>query len=541
MIDMDVNTCFATTEAYRSLALYSHLVPAAATIILGIFAFLRAQNRLKAEIFFAFSLAFATWLAGDLIVWISNPYDIVAAFWAPLDLAEIAFFLLIFAFAASDILGKPLSRSYNIFILLSASIPLYLTLAGQSVYELNQPVCEMLNNRFLEEYKIYLELLLFIVVSYLGLKNFFRAKEIADRIRLAMITISVALFMAVFGVTEYIANTTYVYEVHLYALFTLPIFILMLTIAITSYGAFRLGDYAVKALFYVFLALAGTMFFFVDSFLNFLLAGMSFGVVLTLGIMLFRSNEREIAARHLIEKQEKELEVVNAQQENLLHFISHEVKGYLTKSEAGFAAIAEGDYGAVSDPLKNMVKIALADTKKGVATVMDILDASNLKKGTVKYEKKPFNFCAAVEDTVNAQKKVADEKGISLEYTNSIDGECLVTGDEAKIKQHVVANVLDNSIKYTPSGNIHAELSKKDSTVRLVITDTGIGITPEDMQKLFKEGGHGAESIKTNVHSTGYGLFIAKSIVEAHGGKIWADSEGRGKGSKFTVELPASN
>ena len=72
----------------------------------------------------------------------------------------------------------------------------------------------------------------------------------------------------------------------------------------------------------------------------------------------------------------------------------------------------------------------------------------------------------------------------------------------------------------------------------ITVEDNGVGITPEDMRRLFTEGGHGKDSIRVNVHSTGYGLYIAKKIVEAHGGKIWAESEGQGKGSRFIVELP---
>ncbi len=68
--------------------------------------------------------------------------------------------------------------------------------------------------------------------------------------------------------------------------------------------------------------------------------------------------------------------------------------------------------------------------------------------------------------------------------------------------------------------------------------DSGIGITPEDMKKLFTEGGHGKDSTKVNVESTGFGLYIVKSIIEAHKGKVWAESEGAGKGSRFIIELP---
>src|SRR3989344_7067263 len=147
---MDINTCFATTEAYRGLALYSHIIPAVATLILGIFAYVRAQNRLNAKLFFSFSLVFATWLIGDMVVWTADSYNLVAALWAPLDLIEITFFLLLFAFVYADLFPKKLPPWFNPALLLAAGIPFVLTVLGKSVFELNQPMCEMLNNRFLE-------------------------------------------------------------------------------------------------------------------------------------------------------------------------------------------------------------------------------------------------------------------------------------------------------------------------------------------------------------------------------------------------------
>jgi signal transduction histidine kinase len=80
-------------------------------------------------------------------------------------------------------------------------------------------------------------------------------------------------------------------------------------------------------------------------------------------------------------------------------------------------------------------------------------------------------------------------------------------------------------------------LAKKDGNALLSVKDSGIGITDEDKKNLFTEGGRGRNAIKTNVNSTGYGLYIAKQIVDAHGGRIWAESEGQGKGSTFYVEL----
>ena len=249
----------------------------------------------------------------------------------------------------------------------------------------------------------------------------------------------------------------------------------------------------------------------------------------------------EIVYKHSLElaRLKQALEVANAQQENLLHFISHEVKGYLTEGEAGFAAIIEGDYGAVPDALKRMATNALGSVRKGVATVMDILDASNLKKGAVSYKKATFDFRVAVQSIVAEQKPIAYEKHLGLDV-DIAGGKYRMEGDEEKIREHVIRNLIDNAIKYTPTGTIRVELSDGDGKIRFAVKDSGVGITPEDMANLFTEGGHGKDAIKVNVHSTGYGLYIAKQVTLAHGGKIWAESEGEGKGSTFIVELPAA-
>ena len=266
---------------------------------------------------------------------------------------------------------------------------------------------------------------------------------------------------------------------------------------------------------------------------------LTFVLVCILGFILVRNVRKEIEQREIIQKQEQELEVVNKQQENLLHFISHEVKGYLTEGAAGFASIIEGDYGVVSDPLKKMATNALSSTRKGVATVMDILDASSMKKGAVTYKKALFDFRAAVEKDIADLKSAADEKHLQLDVSIA-EGKYQMNGDEEKIREHVIRNLIDNAIKYTKTGTVRIELRDGDGKIHFSVKDSGVGITPEDKALLFTEGGHGKNSIKVNVHSTGYGLFIAKQIVDSHGGKIWAESEGEGKGSRFVVELPAA-
>lgn len=249
----------------------------------------------------------------------------------------------------------------------------------------------------------------------------------------------------------------------------------------------------------------------------------------------------EMVYKHSLElaRLKKALEIANHQQEGLLRFISHEVKGYLAKSEAAFAGIIQGDYGAIMPQLETMAKSGLIDMRRGVDMVSDLLDAANLRKGTMTYEEKPYDFKESIKEVIDYSQESAHSKGITLEFTAE-EGIYILTGDQAKMRRHVIRNVIDNAIRYTPSGSIRVHLSHEGSIVRLSVKDSGIGITKEDMKNLFTEGGKGKDSTKVNVDSTGYGLYIAKQVAEAHRGIIGVISDGEGKGSEFIVELPAA-
>ncbi len=226
------------------------------------------------------------------------------------------------------------------------------------------------------------------------------------------------------------------------------------------------------------------------------------------------------------------------QRESLVHLVTHKVKGSFTRSKYLFAGMLDGTFGEINDEVRRRAAQGLESDDNGIKTVDLVLNAASLQKGAIKFEMKLVDFKDIVLKTI-AEKKVSIEaKGLTVETTIA-EGEYSLMGDAIWLKE-VVHNLLENAIKYTKEGKILVHLEHKDGKVLLSVQDTGVGIPEEDKSLLFTEGGRGKDSVKVNVDSTGYGLYTVKLIVDAHKGKVWAESLGTGKGSAFFVELDAS-
>lgn len=252
----------------------------------------------------------------------------------------------------------------------------------------------------------------------------------------------------------------------------------------------------------------------------------------------YKKVTEEVYKRNLeLAKLYKQVDALNKQRESLVHLVTHKVKGSFTRSKYIFAGILDGTFGDISPEIKKYAEQGLESDNMGIETVDLVLNADNLTKGTIKYDMKPVDFRDIVLKTTEEKKIPIEAKGLKLE-TDIKDSACSVLGDAIWLKE-VVHNLIENSTKYTKEGKITVGLEKRGDKILFSVRDTGVGITEEDKKNLFTEGGRGKESVKVNVDSTGYGLYSVKLIIEAHKGRVWAESAGAGKGSTFLVELPA--
>lgn len=167
--------------------------------------------------------------------------------------------------------------------------------------------------------------------------------------------------------------------------------------------------------------------------------------------------------------------------------------------------------------------------------VRDLLDASRLEAGRLKLQPEVVSLPRALADTVEAFRAQALQAGLTLESK----GETLdVEADPARVTQ-VLFNLVSNGIKFTArGGSILLSTVLDGGQARVCVTDTGLGLAPDQLSKLFLPFGRLHEDVKGTASGTGLGLFISKAIVEQHGGRMWAESPGKGLGTTICFTLP---
>lgn len=539
---MELNTCFETTNFYHTIASYSHAIPVFIGLFLGAYALFKTKFSKLSVLFFFFILGFSIWLAGDLFVWTSSDYHLVYAIWSWLDYLNVVFFALgtyFFGVLARD----KISLAEKVLIVLLCVPVFVLTITGNSVTEFYQPWCEATEGNTVTIYKLFSEAVYFLLVIFSFVVAFLKSDRL-KKIQLSVIASALLLFFIIFSSTEYIASITNIYEINLYGLFVLPVFLIAMVFAVTNLGVFKIRFLGTQLLVYTLIIMIGSQLLFLESSTDAVLNIVTLGVSVFFSLVLLRNTRKEMEARIQIEVLAHNLETANTRLKDLdkqktefVSFASHQLRSPLTAIKGYASLILEGDYGPITDDLKKAAQIIFDSTKTLAIVVDDYLNVSRIELGQMKYDFANFDLRVLVQDVVDELKPNVEKAGLKLESSFEEGVAYTVKGDKEKLKQ-VVTNILDNSVKYTPSGTISISLEEDNKKIRLIVADTGIGIAKEVIPKLFSKFSRAANANKTNMRGTGLGLFIAREIMNAHKGKIWVESEGDGKGSKFIVEVP---
>jgi two-component system phosphate regulon sensor histidine kinase PhoR len=217
--------------------------------------------------------------------------------------------------------------------------------------------------------------------------------------------------------------------------------------------------------------------------------------------------------------------------------VSHELRTPLTSIKAYTATLLREDVHFNEETKKEFLRVIEEETDRLTRLISDLLDVSRIDSGKLELKTREFDFVKLVKIVVEKIQSQADKHNINLvapEYPVSVDA------DADKIEQ-VMLNLLGNAVKYSPSGGeVEVRIKEYSHKVECAIQDQGVGIPKEHLTKIFEKFQRVDNRATRGIGGTGLGLYISKSIVEAHGGTIWAESA-PGKGSVFHFTLPLAS
>lgn len=228
-----------------------------------------------------------------------------------------------------------------------------------------------------------------------------------------------------------------------------------------------------------------------------------------------------------------EAQRANEAKDHFLAVLSHELRTPLTPIQGSVELLRR----VAGDPerVRQTADVVERNVRLQTSLVNDLLDLSRITRGKLSLDRRPTNLAELIDQTLDGLRAEVETAGLTLTWERPPEELCAEV-DPFRIQQ-VLLNLVGNAIKYTPTGGrVGLTLAREGRTARLVVEDTGIGISPEALPRIFQMF-HQEEGVGLR-RGLGIGLALVASLVRMHDGRVWAESEGLGHGSRFIVELP---
>ena len=253
---------------------------------------------------------------------------------------------------------------------------------------------------------------------------------------------------------------------------------------------------------------------------------------------LKKVNVSLIESNKLLAAANEQLKVHDKMQREFINIAAHELRTPIMPilGEAEFIKHQFDNKKKTVEIEKEQVSLIIRNAKRLDRLASDILDVAKIESQSLKLNKERFNLkavlSAAVQDLGDhIAKNVGNDPSLEVLYNAN---DIIVSADKERITQ-VISNLLSNALKFTEEGYISISAEKKDKDVIVTVEDTGVGIDPEILPRLF------SKFVTKSEKGTGLGLYISKNIVEKHGGKIWAENNADGKGATFVFRIPIND
>jgi len=324
-----------------------------------------------------------------------------------------------------------------------------------------------------------------------------------------------------------------------------PIFsaamIIPIAYAIVRYQLFNIKIIATNLLVIIVWIILGSKLLVSDSLVGFVIDAIILFLMVVFGVLLIKSVRKEVEQREKLEVLTKELEKANEKLKELDHlkseflsFASHQIKAPIAAIKGFATLIYDGTYGEAPTKIAEAAHKIKDSADRMTQLVSDFLNVRKIEEGKMEYKLEKIDVNKLIGNIFEELKPLAQNKKLEFSFDPTVQ-EIQINADIQNIRQ-VFQNLIENSIKYTDQGFVKVKTESKEGHFIFSVSDSGHGISRELLPHLFEE--FKRDSKERQIEGTGLGLFIAHGIVEGHKGRIWAESEGSGKGSTFFVELP---
>ena len=382
---------------------------------------------------------------------------------------------------------------------------------------------------------VLMPLFVIVIFLFLGLSAFYTLKKYytsKDAERAQWRSILMGFFMMFFLLisSQFIAVVVFqdIDFIKFGPLFTLP-FIVFSAYAITKHHLLNIKVIAAELLT-IFISLILLIKVFLSQGIDeFALNSIILLATAVFGVLLIKAVLREV-------RNKEQIELLSKAKSEFISIASHQLRTPLTAIKGYVSLVLEGNYGELTEKLKKIVGNVYEANERLLKLMEDLLSVSRIESGKIGLTPEMASLEDIIDGAIRDLNPVAQKKSISLEWQKPETALPKISIDKAKIREAIL-NIIDNAIKYTGQGRVTIKSQITNNKLQISVSDAGVGMTKEEISHLFESFSREAAGRRLWAGGTGLGLYTARKFVEMHQGKIWAESEGKDKGSTFYIEL----
>jgi len=533
-----------SNNVFDPLVYYSHLGPFVLAFIFGLFVFLRDRKSLATRALISIIVLFLAYILCDQIQWATEKSQYTMFFWSIQNLIEPIIYAASLYLVYVFVTGNDISLKKKIIIGVLVLPTIILASTRFNLSYLDATNCNRdAQEGLLASYGYFIEFAFTFWALAFVIRSYFKADK-NRRKQILMFSIGIILFLSALSWGNIIGRFTDDWRYSQYGFFGMPIFIGFLAYVIVKYKTFEIKLLGAQALVVSLVVLIGSQFFFIQNNINKILTGITLFISIAFGYFLIKSVERENERKEELQIMSDKLSGANDQLRTLdnaksefISIASHQLRTPLTAIKGFISLLLEGSYGKLVPQQEDVLNKVYTSNERLVNLVEDLLNISRIESGRMEFKFDTWDMDKICQEVIDTFVLRAKDKGFYLEYKKPETALPELMIDGTKVRE-VVSNLVDNALKYTIKGGVKLKAEQVGDNIRVTVSDTGIGIPQTELPYLFAKFSRGKDTSRLNTGGTGLGLYVGKSMIENNGGKIWAESDGQGLGSRFIIEIP---